>query len=319
MPLLASNYRSPFWSRNGFVATVYSGIARKVNGVEQIRERITLNDGDFIDLDWSFSKTKTNKLLISLHGLEGNANRPYMLGKAKLFNQNKVDVVSINLRGCSGEPNTKYRSYNSGATEDLHDVINFVLSNKNYNALYLTGISLGGNIILKYLGERTDIDERIKGAATASVPCSLYGSCVELHKFKNYPFAFEFLRHLKQKLVIKQQRFPERISNKEINAIKTLKQFDDVYTSRAHGYKDALDYYEKCSSLQFLPNIKIPTLLINALNDSFLSQDCYPYQVAESNPNLYFETPKFGGHVGFISPDNVYYNEKRALEFLTNY
>jgi len=98
----------------------------------------------------------------------------------------------------------------------------------------------------------------------------------------------------------------------------TLKDFDDIYTSRAHGFKDAYDYYAKCSCLQFLPYIKIPALIINALNDSFLGPECYPYQEATDNPNLYLETPKYGGHVGFFGPKNITYIEKRVIKFLND-
>ncbi len=111
---------------------------------------------------------------------------------------------------------------------------------------------------------------------------------------------------------------PEQFSSSDFNSIKTLKDFDDVYTSKAHGFKNALDYYEKSSCLQFLPNIKIRTLIINALDDSFLSPECYPIKEAKNNPNLYLEMPKHGGHVGFKMPKGNYYNEQRALEFVVN-
>ncbi|NOY46900.1 MAG: alpha/beta fold hydrolase [Chlorobi bacterium] len=316
MPLVSSTYKPPFIFRNGFVSTVYSGLARKVHGVNQERERITLSDGDFLDLDWSYTKDATNKLIILLHGLEGDAQRPYMLGATKVFIDNNFDVVCVNFRSCSGEDNLKFRSYHSGVTEDLEDVINHVIATKQYSEIYLKGFSLGGNVTLKYLGEERSIPSQIKAAVAISVPCSLYGSCIELHKFHNVLYHNRFKKHLVEKLKQKHNRFPERIGDAEIKSIKTLKDFDDVYTSKAHGFKDALDYYEKNSSLQFLNNISIPTLVINAINDSFLSSECYPIEEAKANPNLYLEMPKYGGHVGFVTRGNVYYNEKRALEFL---
>ncbi len=316
MPLVSSTYKPPFIFRNGFVSTVYSGLARKVHGVNQERERITLSDGDFLDLDWNYSQKSTNKLIILLHGLEGDAQRPYMLGASKVFNHNNYDVVCVNFRSCSGEENLKYRSYHSGATEDLEDVIQHIISTKKYSEIYLNGFSLGGNVILKYLGEERSIPSQIKAVVAISVPCSLYGSCIELHKLHNVLYHNRFKKHLIDKLKQKQKYFPDLISDAEIKSIKTLKDFDDVYTSKAHGFKDALDYYTKNSSLQFLNNISIPTLVINAINDSFLSSDCYPIEEAKANPNLYLETPKYGGHVGFVTRGDVYYNEKRALEFL---
>ncbi len=316
MPIIKSTYKPSFIFRNGFVSTVYSGLVRKIEGVIQKRERITLSDGDFLDLDWSFSKEKTNKLIILLHGLEGNGQRPYMTGTAKLFNNNGVDAVCVNFRGCSGEPNLKYRSYHSGATEDLEDVINHVLDSKKYTEIHLNGISLGANIILKYLGEREIIPKEIKAVIAVSVPCSLQGSAKELHTFKNILFHDRFKRYLVKRLRVKQNQFPDVLTVKDINSIKTLTDFDEIYTSKAHGFIDASDYYSKSSCLQFLPNIKIPTLIINALNDSFLSPECYPVKEAKENPNLFLEMPQYGGHAGFVDKKNLYYNEKRALEFV---
>lgn len=319
MPILEPTYKPPYFFKNGFVSTVYSGLFRRVNGVIQKRERITLSDGDFLDLDWSFSGETTTKLCVLLHGLEGDTKRPYMLGTSKLFNQNKIDTVSVNFRGCSGEPNLKYRSYHSGATEDLVEIIQHIISTQHYSEIYLKGVSLGGNMALKYLGEGNNIPSQIKAVIAVSVPCSLYGSCKELHTLKNRPYHDMFKGYLIQKLKQKQQQFPDKVSNDDLKRIKTLKDFDDVYTSKAHGFKDAFDYYEQCSSLQFLQNITIPTLVINALNDSFLSPDCYPVKDAKNNPNLFLEMPKHGGHAGFIGKRNIYYNEQRALDFVLSY
>lgn len=315
MPIVNSTYKAPYFFKNGFVSTVYSGLVRRVN-LEQKRERITLKDGDFLDLDWSFSKENNNKVIVLLHGLEGNGQRPYMLGPAKLFNNNGVDAVCVNFRGCSGEPNLKYRSYHSGATEDLEDVFNHLINIKNYSEIFVHGISLGGNMILKYLGERNNVPFEIKGVAAVSVPCDLNGSCKELHAIKNKLYHDNFKRYLVKRLKEKQRQHPDKLSIKEINAIDTLRDFDNVYTSRAHGFKDATDYYKQCSSLQFLSNITVPTLIINALNDSFLSPECYPIKEAKNNSNLYLEMPTHGGHVGFVKFKGYYYNELRALDFL---
>ncbi|MBU2951508.1 alpha/beta fold hydrolase [Tamlana agarivorans] len=317
MPILNSTYKPFFLFRNGFVSTVYSGLVRRVD-LEQERERMTLRDGDFLDLDWSYSEEKSNKLIILLHGLEGNGKRPYMTGTAKLFNENGIDAVCVNFRGCSGETNLKYRSYHSGATEDLEDVINHILKEKNYAEIYLKGISLGANMILKYLGEGDGVPAQIKAAIAVSAPCYLHGSAKELHTLKNKLFHDRFLKHLSESLKNKQKRFQEDLSVDTIEKIKTLFDFDNVYTAQAHGFKDGLDYYTKSSSLQFLPKIKTPTLIINALNDSFLSHECYPVKEAKENDFLHLEMPKYGGHVGFISKKNIYYNESRALDFISS-
>jgi predicted alpha/beta-fold hydrolase len=316
MPLVPSDYKPPFPFRNGHFSTIYSGVFRKVHGLSQKRERITLNDGDFLDLDWSECKTPTNKVVILLHGLEGNAQRHYITGSAKKFNQNNFDACSVNFRGCSGEDNVLYKSYHSGATGDLIEVIQHIKNNKTYDAIYLMGFSLGGNLIMKYLGETNKIPNQIKGAVGISVPCSLKSACDELLKSKNALYSQRFKKHLLSKLRAKRQLFPDQISKTAIKSIKTLKDFDDVYTSKAHGFIDALDYYDKCSCKQFLSAIPIPSLILNAKNDSFLGEACYPFDEALTNSNLHLEVPDFGGHVGFWGKKNSSYAEERGVEFL---
>lgn len=315
MPQLNSDYTPPLLFKNGHFATIYSGIIRSVNGVVQKRERITLSDGDFLDLDWSDSVTPTQKLVILLHGLEGDAQRPYITGSAKILNQNGYDTCAVNYRGCSGEPNVKYRSYHSGATEDLIEVLNHILNTKNYSEIYLKGFSLGGNLLLKYLGEGNDVPKEIKGAVAVSVPCNLHDSCKQLLSIKNIMYAIKFKGNLLGKLRQKQHMFPNKISDNDIKSIKTLKDFDDIYTSQAHGFEDALDYYKKSSSLQFLPHIQVPSLIINAKDDSFLGPECYPIKETDRNTKLFLEMPSYGGHVGFWGKNNITYTEKRALAF----
>lgn len=316
MPLLPSTYNSNFLLRNGHISTVFCGVFRTVNDLLQKRERITTPDDDFIDLDWSYTKHQTKKVVIVIHGLEGNAQRAYIKGSVKQFIQAGYDACAVNLRGCSGETNKKFISYHSGVTEDLEIIINHILNTKKYTEIYLNGFSLGGNIVLKYLGERNDVPKAIKGAATISVPVDLHSSLKQLLSPENFLYADRFKKYLVEKLRVKQKIFPEKLSDADIESIKTLKDFDDVYTSKAHGFKNALDYYAQCSSLQFLENIKVPTLLINALNDSFLGSECYPFKEAKNNPSLFLETPKYGGHVGFYGFQNITYTEKKVVNFI---
>lgn len=316
MPIYPTNYDPPFFFKNGHFSTIYSGMVRRVNGLVQKRERLILEDGDFLDLDWSFATRPTNKVAILLHGLEGNAQRPYITGSAKQFNNNGMDVCAINYRGCSGETNKLFRSYHSGDTQDLDAVIQFLLQKKNYDHIYLKGFSLGGNVVLKYLGEGNRIPKEIRAAIAVSVPCNLHSSLVELLKPKNALYARRFKKHLVEKLKIKQSLFPAKVSDQDIASILTLQDFDDIYTSKAHGFKDAMDYYQQSSSRQFLGAIETPTLLINAKNDSFLGNQCYPYQEVDKNNYLHLEVPLYGGHVGFYGHDNITYTEKRALNFI---
>ncbi len=315
MPILPSEYNPPFLFKKSHFSTIYNGLWRKISPIEQKRERIELSDGDFLDLDWSYSSKITNRVVILIHGLEGNAQRAYVLGSAKIFNENEFDVCALNLRSCSGETNRLFRSYHSGATEDLDALVQYILQTKKYTEIYIKGFSLGANLTLKYLGEDRTIAKEIKAAIGISVPCDLHSSCKELLKTKNIAYALRFKKNLVGKLKKKQQLFPDKITLDDVKKVITLKDFDDIYTSKAHGFHDALDYYNSCSCLPFLAKIQLPVLIINAKNDSFLGPECYPYEAAKQNTNLYLETPKYGGHVGFYGRQNITYTEKRAINF----
>lgn len=316
MPLISSNYKASGFFKNGHFATIYSAKLRPLPKVNQSRERILLNDGDFLDLDFSAPKKQSSKLAILLHGLEGNAQRTYIKGQAKTLIENGWNVCAPNYRGCSGEPNELYVSYNAGKTDDLDSVISYCVEKDQFSEIALVGFSLGGNLLLKYLGERENLPALITKGVAISTPLDLKGSLHKLSQWNNWVYRTTFLQGLKKKLKIKLAQYPEELPKEILKEIKSLKDFDDVYTAPAHGFEDAYDYYEKNSSLQFLPNINIPVLILNAANDSFLSKNCYPVLFAESSKNHYLETPKYGGHVGFHVTNKTYYSEKRSLEFL---
>jgi len=320
MPILKSNYRPSYFFRNYHVSTIYTSVFRKVKGVKQQRERLELADGDFLDIDWSYSKNlKSTKLLILLHGLEGNAQRPYMTGLAKLFTINGWDVAALNFRGCSGEMNRLYKSYNAGASEDLKEVIAAILSKQKYTQIALNGFSLGGNVVLKYVGEGNELPKELIAAVAISTPVDLAGSCKKLAESKNRLYSKRFVKKLKEQLYLREQKFPEDLERAKIDSCNSLVAIDDLYTSKAHGFNDAADYYSKSSSLNFIENIKIPTLLINAKNDEFLSDSCYPISIAKKKSNFFLEIPEYGGHVGFLQKKEYTYSEERALEFIKSY
>ena len=318
MPQINSSY-NPLWVfKNSLISTIYSGLIRQIR-IKQKRECISLRDGDFLDIDWSYADSKSDALIILLHGMEGNAQRPYVTGVAQYFNSRSIDAVCVNFRSCSGENNLSYSSFHSGQTHDLEDVIQHIISTYHYDSIFLKGISLGGNIVLKYLGEVKDISPKIKAAMAVSVPIDLAASSKALHQFKNILFHTYFMIGLKLKLKQKHRQFPEKLSKKDLWSIWTLRDVDERYTAPANGFKHADDYYDKSSSIHHLSTINTPVLLMNALNDSFLSTSCFPFEVAKTNSFLHLETPKYGGHVGFILPRGVYYNEKRALEFFLKF
>jgi len=318
MPIIPSNFTPPLPFKNGHFSTIYSAKLRPSPLLTQQRERLQLPDGDFMDIDWSVSEKPSQKVGILLHGLEGNAQRTYMKGQAKILNQNGWDAAAVNFRGCSGEKNISYQSYNAGKTDDLEAVINFILKKDKYSEIALIGFSLGGNLLLKYLGEREQFPNEIKKAVAISTPLNLKGSLESLNAFSNWVYRNSFLINLRKKYKTKMKDFPEKMSASDYKKITSLLEFDNIYTAPAHGFKNAFDYYEKNSSLQFLPNIEIPVYILNAENDSFLSSKCYPKDLASKMKNLHLEISKYGGHVGFHQTNKVYYSEKRTVEFLNN-
>lgn len=316
MPIVSSSYQPKGAFKNGHFSTIYSAKLRIPPKLAQTRERLELEDGDFIDLDFSFSEKTSHRIAILLHGLEGNAQRTYIKGQGKVLVEDGWDICAMNFRGCSGEPNRKYISYNSGKTDDLEIVIDNLLEKDRYREIVLIGFSLGGNLLLKYLGERNIMPAEIKCGIAVSAPLSLRGSLDSLNKAYNWPYRTHFLYDLRNKYKQKTVQFPEKASKSELKKIRSLLAFDNIYTAPAHGFTDAYDYYTKNSSLRFLPNISVPVLILNALNDSFLSPDCIPSELASQSKNIYLETPDYGGHVGFYQPKNIYYNETRSSRFL---
>jgi hypothetical protein len=318
MPIITSYYNPILPFKNAHFSTIYSAKFRPSPHLVQKRERIQLNDGDFLDIDWSFPEKESHRIAILLHGLEGNAQRTYIKSQAKVLISNGWNVAAINFRGCSGEANLTYQSYNAGKTDDLEAVINSILLKDKYSEITLIGFSLGGNLLLKYLGERKSFPNEIKKAVSISTPLSLKGSLESLSEFSNWVYRSSFLINLRKKYKAKMKDFPEKMTVSDYKKITSLLAFDNVYTAPAHGFKDAYDYYEKNSSLQFLPNIQIPVYILNAENDSFLSADCYPTKLASKMKNIHLEIPKYGGHVGFHQTNKIYYSEARTLEFINN-
>lgn len=328
MPFIEhADYQAPFWLPEGHSQTIFPSIFRKVEGVHYVRERILTEDGDFLDLDLSecgFNdkatsirnpKSTIENLIILSHGLEGNSTRQYIMGMVKNFNAHGFDCLAWNFRSCSEEINQTKRFYHSGATDDLDIVVKHAIS-KGYQHIYLVGFSLGGNLTLKFLGEKgQNLYPEVQKAVVFSVPLHLSSAS----KTIGWLYDQRFVRSLNKKVEAKANRFPEfEINTSNISKIKNLKDFDDEYTSQLHGFKDAEDYYEQNSSLYFLDNINIKTLIINAKNDPFLSKECFPFEQAKHLEKVYLQTPEEGGHCGFYPADyqGFLWSERRALEWV---
>lgn len=313
MPILPSKHKAPFYLFNGHIQTIIPSLFRQVDGVTYYRERLVTPDDDFIDLDWSHAGSKS--LAILSHGLEGDSHRPYIMGMVKVLNERGVDALAWNYRSCSGEPNKLLRSYHLGASDDLDFVVRHALNTGNYETVYLIGFSAGGNISLKYLGEAPgQVPSEVKRATVFSVPIDLKSSAQRISRI----YTQRFLRTLGQKLEQKKEMYPDSLDLSDYSLLWSFPEFDNKYTAPLHGFENADDYYRRSSSKQFLKSIQVPTLLVNARNDPFLTKTCFPIEEAERNPFFYLETPEEGGHVGFAEDirNDIYYSEARAVRFL---
>ena len=311
-----SRYRPPVWLRNGHVQSIWPTLFRKVQMPEPQTEVISTPDDDQLHLDWY--RQDSNRLAIISHGLEGHSRRPYVLGLARALMAAGWDVLAWNFRSCGGVMNRQPRFYHSGATEDLETVINHALG-KNYQNLFLSGFSMGGNLTLLYLGQQGEqVDSRISGAVVYSVPADLAGSADMLALPSRKIYMQRFLNDLHGKMQEKSELFPDLIDVSGFRDIRNFHEFDNRYTAPLHGFKDAQDYWANCSALFRLKDIRVPSLMINAADDPFLSPACFPDSKKVLGSYVKLEVPKWGGHVGFVehAKDGYYWSERRALMFV---
>ncbi len=320
MPSIAtSTYLAPPGFGSGHLQSIYPSVFRRVARVTGRRERIETPDGDFLDLDWSAPAGEGSRLAVLSHGLEGDSSQPYMQGMAAALNRRGWDILAWNFRGCSGEPNRFARSYHSGATEDLQTVLDHVFEMKRYARVALVGFSLGGNLTLKYLGDAGgDADPRLCRAAAISVPCDLASSAEKLAGFSQRLYMRRFLKCLRKKILEKADAHPGEVNRAGLAGMRTFRDIDERYTAPLHGFASAEDYWERCSCKRVLRQIRVKTLLVNAMDDPFLGAGCYPREEAEASDHFFFEAPGQGGHVGFVPRDRAgeYWSESRVAEFL---
>jgi predicted alpha/beta-fold hydrolase len=316
MPLIESNYRAPLLLGNAHVQTCLPSLFRKVTGVQYERERLDLADGAFLRLDWS--RVGSRRLAIISHGWEGHTQRAYVLGMVRALTRAGWDCLAWLFRWCDGITNRTPACTHNGAVEDVRAVVEHALATGAYDTIAMVGFSMGGNLTLNYLGREPDrVPSEICAAVGFSVPVHLDGSVKALAAAANHFYHRRFLRSLYDKIHRMAKAFPEQVGDTDVEEITSLDVFDERYTAPLHGFADAADYRRRSSSLTVLPNIQVPTLIVSAANDTFLSPECYPYEACRENPNLYLEVPESGGHCGFIDVGTEeYWSETRARNFL---
>ena len=316
MPIVnPSSYKCPVWLRNPHAATIIPSLVRKVRKPDYVRERIKTPDNDFLDLDWLQNEAKS--LIIISHGLEGSSDRTYVRGLAEYANTGGFDVLAWNCRGCSGEMNKLPRFYHHGDSNDLASVVEHVNSNHKYDHIFLVGYSMGGSMTTKYLGEGRTLPDNVKAGIAVSTPFDLLGGAKKLDGPGMGFYRRRFLGKLKRKIELKQRTWPALFDPDSFNEIKSFRQFDTRYTAPLHGFTDADDFYTKASAGQHLVGIEVPFLILNAEDDPFLTENCFPFEIAQSKNNLHLEVPKKGGHVGFMTATGKpTWSETRSLDFI---
>ncbi|WP_027722333.1 YheT family hydrolase [Maridesulfovibrio zosterae] len=318
MPLLQPPpYKPKLPLQSGHIQTIFPRIFRKVSLPPVVKRRIDTPDGDFLDIDWHLASS--SRLAIIAHGLEGNARRPYMLGMARALVLAGWDCITYNFRGCSHEMNRTPEMYHSGDTRDLHTVLQYGLDHGIYEDAALIGFSMGGNQVLKYLGENPEkVPAKVKRAIGISVPCDLSASAKRLCHGSNFIYNHYFLRSLKNKIKLKNKQFPDQYPLAKLSSIRNIIDFDNAYTAPVNGYKDAEEYYKHSSCKQYLDKIKVPSLIINAKDDPFLTESCFPVKEAQSSSALSLVIPNYGGHVGFadLPVEKQLWSEDRTIRFL---
>jgi predicted alpha/beta-fold hydrolase len=315
MPVIQSRFSTPLLLRNGHVQTILPVLLPRRLRSASRRERLELPDGDFLDLDWM--RNGGERLVIVTHGLEGSSTQTYIRGMAATLAAAGWDVLAWNFRGCSGEPNRLLRAYHSGETGDLSAVIARGLA-AGYARIALVGFSLGGNVVLKYLGEAPPHPAIVAGVAI-SAPVDLAACARRLdQRWSNQLYLRRFLVSLAGKIEAKAPLFPGQLDSTGVRRVRSFQEFDDRYTGPMHGFRDAADYWTQSSARQFLPLIPVPTLMLQPRNDPFLAPEAYPWPEAEANPHLFLEAPESGGHVGFLDLQRGLqpWSERRVAEFL---
>ena len=316
-----SGFIAPWWARSRHLQTLWGSTLRVLPKLPIMqRHRLELEDSDFIDVDIYHRENRPTLLL--LHGLEGSLHSPYIRGMINSVTANNWQVVVMHFRSCSGEPNRLLKSYNSGVSDDLKEVID-KLKERSIDVDYIVGYSLGGNVLLKWLGEQKS-KTSIKAAVAVSVPLMLDICAREIHKGFSKIYEYALLRTLRDKTRAKLKQFPNQLPLKlsQVSALNSFIKFDHLVTAPAHGYKNGQDYYAKASSRQFVKDIKVPTLIIQAKDDPFMNETVLP-DLSDIPSNVILEANTHGGHVGFVQGKwpwkAEYYLEKRIPQFLASY
>ena len=317
--IVNSSFQPAWWLKNRHAQTLWPSLFRRRPDIPLKRERLELTDGDFLDLDWA--EENNGPLVLILHGLEGNSHSHYARPLIQHLSTQGLHPVLMYFRGCSGEANRLPRAYHSGETGDLAQVMQHLMSRYPQKQIFAIGFSLGGNVLLKWLGE-TGRDNPLNAAAAVSVPFDLANAANKL----NHGFARLYQHHLLNKL---QESLRHKIALVDMPMdvqgalqCKSIRSYDDLVTAPLHQFRDAEDYYRQSSSRYYLKTITKPTLIIHAEDDPFMTRMAIP-KPSELSAAVTLELSRHGGHVGFIGGRQackpVYWLEQRLADYLLSF
>ena len=315
-------FRPAWWAPGPHAQTIWGKFFRRTAPLPTRRERWDTPDGDFLDLERLDGPPGAPRLLL-LHGLEGSHRSHYVGGLFAAAHARGWAMDLLIFRSCGDEPNRARRLYHSGETEDLDHVVRRLAADHPAAPLALVGVSLGGNVLVKWLGEQgDDPPPAVRAAAAVSVPYDLARGSRHIERGFARLYARNFLRSLKRKAAAKRADYPDLFDPAPVARVRTLWDFDEHVTAPVHGFAGAADYYARSSALHFLPAVRVPTLLVSAADDPFLPGTVLEdvARVAGANPALTTRFVAHGGHVGFVGgrlpwrPE--YWAERQVVRFV---
>lgn len=312
MPIIASAFEPPWWLSGPHLQTLYPVGFRTRPNIELRRERLELPDGDFVDL--AHGGPQAGPLLLMFHGLEGSLNSHYARPWMQTFHQAGWRTLFMHFRNCSGEPNRLPRSYHSGDTGDIAFLIDTIRAREPATPLAALGVSLGGNALLKYLGERGP-ETPLGMAIAVSAPFRLDLAAERMEHGLSRLYQWHLLRHLRRHAREKFALMPAPIDLSALDAMTSFRLFDDQVTAPLHGFAGVDDYYARSSSRQYLKHIRVPTLILHAEDDPFMTPEAIPTE-PELSDAVTLELSPHGGHVGFVAGPTQYWADQRIAEFL---
>jgi predicted alpha/beta-fold hydrolase len=293
-----STFQPAWWLSNRHLQTLWPTFCRRaIKDLSVRRERFELADGDFLDIDWC--GYNHGPIVLILHGFEGSIASPYAKGMLQAIHANGWRGAFMHFRSCSGEHNRLPRIYHSGETTDVAAVVAELKRREPQTPIAAIGFSLGGNVLLKWLGE-TGQQNPLVAAAAISVPFELHKAADRINRGFSRVYQWHLLKSVRNKIKNKFDRIPTPFPLPTLKLINTLREFDDKVTAPLHGFASADDYYTQSSSRQYLKNITVPTLLLQAKDDPFMTDDLLP-QPNELSKQITLELSEQGGHVGFVA------------------